>query len=206
MQTITPAADGARAESPDELLSRTLNVSKWNPSLTLLYFHTPHEDVEKGKLAGAALATFKQCRTFHDEQVVRWLALYHPVEVDMGKSDAKTAERLGCKEGVLFAVIDQHMNVLATSKGVEKPEQVEAFLKTTIKSEACKTYWTAIQSQIDEQKKALEEARALVKQEKFKEAMEKYTLILNSKVRVADFYDDAAKEAGKIARKADAAK
>lgn len=203
---VTPATDGAKAETPEELLSRTLNVSKWNPSLTLLYFHTPHEDVEKSKLTGSALATFKQCRAIHDEQVVRWLALYHPVEVDMGKSDAKTAARLGCKDGALFAVIDQNMNVLASSKGLERPEQVEAFLKTTLKSEVCKTYWTAVQAQIDEQRKTLDEARALAKQEKFKEAMEKYTLLLNSKVRVADFYDDAVKEATKVARKAEQAK
>ena len=202
---LTPGADakvGEKPETAEDRLARVLHVSSWNPSLTLLYFHTPHEDVEKNKLAGAAMASFKQCRTFHDEQVVRWLSLYHPVEVDMGPSDAKTAERLGCKDGAMFAVVDQHLNVIATSKPIATPEGVAQFLEKTIRSESCKSFWTNVQTTIDEQKKALEKARTLVKQEKFKEAMDQYAFIVNSNVRVADFYDEAVKESGKIARKA----
>ena len=205
-QVLTPAANAKAGEKPEtfeEQLSRTLHVSAWNPSLTLIYFHTPHEDIDKSKLAGAALATFRQCKTFHDEQVVRWLSLYHPVEVDMGQSDMKTAERLGCKDGAMFAIVDQHLNVIATSKPITSSEGVAAFLEKTIRSESCKSFWSNVQTTIDEQKKALEKARALVRQEKFKEAMDQYAIVVNSNVRVADFYDDAAKEAAKIARKAE---
>ena len=205
-QVLTPAADakpGEKVETPDEQLARTLHVSAWNPSLTLLYFHTPHEDLDKSKLTGAAGASFRQCKTFHNEQVVRWLSLYHPVEVDMGKSDAKTAERLGFKDGAMFAVVDQHLNVIATSKPIVNSDGVAAFLEKTIRSESCKSFWSNVQTTIDEQKKALEKARELVRQDKFKDAMEQYAIVVNSNVRVADFYDEAAKEAAKIARKAD---
>ena len=203
MTVLTPSKPGEKVETPEERLSKELRISVWNPSLTLLYFHTPHEELDKSKLKGSALATMLQCKTFHDEKVVRWLALYHPVEVDMGKSDLTAAQKLGFTDGAMFAVVDQRMNVLATSKALPTSEQLAGFLEKTIKSESCKSFWTNVQTTIDEQKKALEKARALVKQEKFKEAMEQYALVVNSNVRVADFYEEAVKESSKIARKAD---
>jgi hypothetical protein len=171
-----------------------------------LYFHTPHEDLQKDKLVGMALTTLNQCKTLHDDGVCRWLALFHCVEVDMGKSDAKTAEMLGYKDGALFAVVDQDMHVLATSKSMPKSDVVAGFLKTTIKSDACKKWWAPVQQQIDDQKKSLDEGRALAKQDKWKDALAKYQAVVNSNVRVADFYDDAAKEIVKVQRKADEAK
>ena len=198
---MTPAQPGEKTESPEALLRRTLHVSEWNPSLTLLYFHTPHADVKANQLAGAALATFKQCKTFSDEQVARWLSLYHPVEVDMATSDAKTAERLGFKDGAQFAVIDQDLNVLFTSKSLAESENVANFLKTTIKSDKCTKYWEPVQKRIEEQKAALAKARELAKQDKLAEALEQYKLIVDSTVLVADFFDDAAKEYAKVARK-----
>jgi hypothetical protein len=206
MTTVTPAEPGEKTETPEMLLRRTLHVSEWNPSLTLLYFHTPHADLDKSKLVGAALTTFKQCRTFSDEQVARWLSLYHPVEVDMATSDAKTAERLGFKDGAQFAVIDQDLNVLFTSKSLAESENVASFLKTTIKSDKCVKYWEPVQKQIEEQKVALAKARELVKKDKLEEAMEQYKLITGSHVLVAEFWDDAAKEAAKVARKLEQAK
>lgn len=198
---MTPAQPGEKTESPEALLRRTLHVSEWNPSLTLLYFHTPHADVKANQLAGAALATFKQCKTFSDEQVARWLSLYHPVEVDMAASNAKTAERLGFKDGAQFAVIDQDLNVLFTSKSLAESENVANFLKTTIKSDKCTKYWEPVQKRIEEQKAALAKARELAKQDKLAEALEQYKLIVDSTVLVADFFDDAAKEYAKVARK-----
>lgn len=202
---VTPK-NGEKVDSADDQLRHMVKVSAWNPSLTLLYFHTPHEDLDKSKLVGAAGATFRQCKTFHDEQVARWLLLYHCVEVDMGKSDAKTAERLGMKDGAMFAVIDQDLNVLGTSKSIPTSEGVASFLKNTMKSESCAKYWNAVQTQIDEQKTALEKARALMAKDKFKDALDQYNVVLNSKVHVADFWDDAAKEAVKAARKVEQAK
>jgi hypothetical protein len=204
-QAVTPTKPGEKPESRDDQLRRTLKLNVWTNGVTLLYFHTPHEGVDKTKLVGAALATLRQCKTLHDETSMRWLALYHCVEVDMGKSDAKTAERLGCKDGALFAVIDRKLNVLATSKPVEKSDGVAAFLKSTLKSDALKTAWAPIQSQLDAQKKALDEARALVLQKKFKEAVEKYDVVLTTNVHVADYWDKAVKEAVDARRHADEA-
>jgi len=205
-KAITPAAPGEKPETRLEQLQRILKVSSWTPSLSLLYFHTPHEDLAKDKLVGMALATLNQCKTLHSDDVCKWLALYHCVEVDMGKSDPATAQMLGYKDGAIFAVVDEKMNVLATSKTLPKSENVATFLKTTLKSDACKKWWAPIQKQIDDQKKALDDGRALAKQEKWKEAYEKYQLVLNSNIRVADFYDEAAKEVDKVKRKADEAK
>jgi hypothetical protein len=206
LNVVTPKEPGEKVETPEDLLKRTLHVSEWRPGLTLLYFHTPHDDLQKDKIVGAALATLKQCKTFHQEDVVRWLSLYHPVEVDMGKSDAKTAERLGAKEGVIFSVIDENLNVVATSKPLPESEGVSGFLKTTLKSDKATKYWAPIQEQIDQQKAALEKARALVAQKKFKEALEQYDLVVKTTVFVADFWDDAAKERKKIEAKAKDAK
>ena len=203
MQTITPTSPGERVETPDELLERTLKISKWNPGLTMLYFHTPHEGLEKAKLVGAAAATLRQCKTFRDENVSRWLGVYHCVEVDMSKSDLRTAERLGFKDGAIFSVIDQSMNVIATSKSVATSDGVTAFLKAAVKSEKAAKQWALIQARIDDQKKALEKGRALAAQEKWKEAREQYDLVLNTDTRVADFFDEARKEAAKVYRKAD---
>ena len=203
IQTLTPKEPGDKVESADDQLRQMVKVSTWTPGLTLLYFHTPHEALEKSKLVGAAAATLRQCGTFHDEDVAKWLLLFHCVEVDMGASDAKTAERVGCKDGALFAIVDQDLNVIATSKPIVTSEGVVSFLKKTIQSEACAKHWAVVQTQIDDQKKALEKARALMTKEKFKEALEQYRLVLDSKVRIADCWDDAAKEVMKAARKAE---
>jgi hypothetical protein len=204
VSVVTPSAPGEKVETPEDLLRRAVKVTTWTPSLTLLYFHTPHEELEKSKLVGAAGQTMRQCKTFHDEQVARWLSLYHPVEVDMGKSDAKAAERLGCKDGAIFAVVDQDLNVLATSKVIETSEGVKSFLEKTLKSEACKSFWAPYAKQMEEQKAELAAARALAKQEKWKEASEKYASILATPIfRVSgDLYDVAVKESAKAARKA----
>ena len=203
IQTVTPKDPSEKLESPDDQLGRMIKVTKWSPGLTLIYFHTPHEELDKSKLVGAAAATFRQCKTFHDEQVARWLLLYHCVEVDMGASDAKTAERLGFSEGALFSIVDQDLKVVATSKSITTSEGVASFLKKTMQSEPCAKHWATVQTQIDEQKKALEKARALMAKEKFKEALEQYRLVLDSKVRISDQWDEAAKEVAKAARKAE---
>ena len=78
-----------------------------------------------------------------------------------------------------------------------------AFLRSVIKSDACKAYWAPVQQQIDQQKAALEKARDLAKKQMWKEAVEQYDAVLVSATRVADFYDEAAKEAAKAAKKAD---
>lgn len=204
LAAVTPAANaGEKTDTPEDLLRRALKVTTWTPSLTLLYFHTPHEGLEKSKLVGAAGATLKQCKSFSNEKVARWLSLFHCVEVDMGRSDAQTAERLGYKEGVMFSFVDQELNVIATSKSLPESEALAGFLKNTLRSEACAKFWTPVQSTIDEQKKALAEARDLMKKEKYKEALDRYRSIIDSGVRVADFFDDAAKESVKAQRKAE---
>jgi hypothetical protein len=152
---------------------------------------------------GAAGATFRQCKSFRDEKVARWLSLFHCVEVDMGRSELKTAERLGFKEGVMFAFVDQDLNVVATSKSLPESDGLANFLKSTLRSPACAKFWAPVQTTIDEQKKALAEARDLMKREKYKEALERYKSIVNSNVRVAEFWDDAAKESVKATRKAE---
>lgn len=202
-KAITPAAPGEKPESRTEQLQRLLKVSKWTPALSLLYFHTPHENLPKEKLTGLPLASLNQCKTLFDDDVTRWLSLYHCVEIDMGKSDLATAQSLGFKDGAIFAVVDQDLKVLATSKALPKSENVATFLKNTLKSDTCKAFWAPIQKQIDEQKKALEEGRALAEKKKWKEALEKYQMVLNSNVRIADFYDEAAKEVVKVQRKAE---
>jgi hypothetical protein len=121
----------------------------------------------------------------------------------MGKSDMKTAERLGFKEGVTFAVVDQDLKVVASSKACfEKPELV-GFMKTTLQSDAAKTSWEIVQKQIDDQKATLARARDLAKHDKWKEAAEEYKLLINAPCKIADFYDEAVKEADKAVRKAE---
>jgi hypothetical protein len=205
IQTVTPTDPNAKLESPDDQLRRMIKVSTWSPGLTLLYFHTPHEGLTGPQLVGAAAATLRQCKTFHDEQVARWLLLMHCVEVDMGTSDAATAERLGFKDGAIFSIVDQDLHVLATSKPIATSDSVALYLKRTLQSDVCAKQWALVQAQIDEQKKELEKARALATQEKWKESLEQYRLVLDSKVRVGEPWDEAAKEVAKAARKAEQA-
>ena len=205
VQTVTPTAPGEKLETPDDQLRRMIKVSTWSPGLTLLYFHTPHEGLAPTQLVGPAAATLRQCKTFHDEQVARWQLLMHCVEVDMGTSDAKTAERLGFKDGAIFAIVDQDLRVVATSKPIATADSVALWLKKTLQSEPCAKHWASVQTQIDEQKKELEKARALAAQDKWKDSLEQYRLVLDSKVRIGEPWDEAAKEVAKAARKAEQA-
>lgn len=202
IQTATPK-EGEKLDTAEDQLRQMIKVSKWTPGLTFIYFHTPHEELKRSELVGQAGAAFRQCKTFFDEQVARWLLLYHCVEVDLGKTDAKTAERLGYKEGAIFSVVDQDLNVIATSKPIATSESVALFLKKTIQSEAAAKHWAPVKTQIDEQKKTIEKARALAAQDKWKEALEQYRAILDSTVRVGESWDAAAKEVTKAARKAE---
>src|SRR6266566_2150977 len=82
-------------------------------------------------------------------------------------------------------------------RNVTTSAEVVTFLKNTLKSEACKSFWAPVETTIAEQKAALEKARAFAKEGKWKEALEQYDLVLSSKVQVAEFYDDAVREEAK---------
>jgi hypothetical protein len=205
MAAITPT-DGEKVKTADDVLRDTLFIGPFDTKPTLLYFHTPHEDIDKSDLKGAALVTMRQCRALQGEQTSRWLSLYRCVEIDMAKSDLKTAERLGWKEGVIVSIVDKDLKVLGSTKPLAESEAVVAFLKGTMKSAPCGRFWGIVQTRIDEQKKRLDEARALAEKKKTEEALDAYREVLASDVRVADFYGDAEKEFAKLARKAEQAK
>src|SRR5262245_4693532 len=72
---VVTGEDVDKKPDPDDQLRKVIQISKWNPSLTVLYFHTDHEDMPKDKVTPAGVITAKQCKTLKDATAARWLSM-----------------------------------------------------------------------------------------------------------------------------------
>jgi len=168
-----------------------------DPRPTLLYFHHPHEDVEKPGAAGKA--SRKLCRMLAEEAFARWGLLVRCFEVDAENSDAKVLERLGAGDGPSFAIVDENLAVVAKSGSFVNAKTAAAFVRDAVTAKF-PAYWKSVSERIEEQKKLVAEARALAKQKKFDEAVARYDTVVWSDLRVGDFFDDACKEWAEVSK------
>lgn len=186
--------------SPDDDLRRLLKVSEMDLRPVLLYFHYPHEEGEKASAEGKL--SKKQCDQLVGEEVSRWALLYRCYEVDMGKSDRKVAERLGAGPGTSYAVVNGKLEVVARSGPIANDKAIAKFLGDTLR-DGCPSLWSDLGKQLEDQKSLLAEARKLAAKKDWKAAQEKYDLIVRSDLRIGDWWDEAAREADRIAQKAE---
>jgi hypothetical protein len=186
-------------KSADDRLRRLLGVSEMDPRPVLLYFHYPHEEDER--LSSEGRISKKQCGSVDEEKVARWCLLYRCYEVDMGRSDRKSAERLGAGPGTSFAVVNWKLEAVAKSGPMTKPEAVMKFLEDGLRV-GFADYWKDVAKRIDEQKALLAEARKLADKKDWKAAKERYDQIRTSEFRVYDDWDDAVTEANRVTDKA----
>lgn len=208
MDLVLPAISAITGETPkedatpvtvDDELRRILKVSEFDIRPVFLYFHYPHEDAEKP--TGEGKVSKKQCTELVDEQVSRWALLFRCYEVDMGKSDKKVADRVGAGSGTSYAVVNGKLEVIAKSGPIATSKAIGTFLENSLR-EGSPALWADIQKRLDEQKALLEEARKLAAKKEWKAAQEKYDLIVRSDLRIGAWWDDAAKEADRVAAKA----
>jgi hypothetical protein len=194
----TPAAitgaDGAEKETEADALRRMLGMSEWDPKPVLLYFHSEHEEKGVGK------PWADQCKQIDDENVARWSGLYHFVEIDRDKSEAKLLERFGAGAGPSFAIVNQDLEVKATSAEVGSPKKFATFLHSTVKKQFSE-YWGEIQTRLDEQKAALQEAKSLAKKKDVTGALMRVREVTRSSLRIGSFFDDAVKMDTKLTKK-----
>lgn len=193
----TPAAvTGADAEkeSEDDALRRMLGMSEWDPKPVLLYFHSAHDTKDQGK------PWREQCKQMDDEKVARWSGLYHFVEIDRDKSEAKLLERFGAAEGPCFAVVNQDLEVKTTSGAIGSSKKFASFLQTTVKKHFTE-YWGEIKVRLDEQKDALKEAKSLEKKKDITGALMRVREVTRSALRIGSWYDDAVKMDEKLTKK-----
>ena len=206
MDLVLPAFAVPTGETPKEGpitqeddLRRILKVSEFDIRPVLLYFHYPHEDDEK--LTPEGKLSKKQCAQLVDEQVARWALLFRSYEVDMAKSDRKAAERLGAAAGTSYSVVDGKLAVIAKTGPMASSKATAQFLESALRDGA-PALWADVQKRLEEQKAILDEARKLAAKKEWKAAQEKYDLVVRSDLRIGDWWDDAAKEADRVAQKA----
>jgi hypothetical protein len=197
--TAESGSAGSAAKSADDELRHLLRVSEMDPRPVLLYFHYPHESDDKSTPEGRI--SKKQCGSVDEEKVARWCLFYRCFEVDMGRSDRKTAERLGAGPGTSFSVVDWKLEAVAKSGPIAKPEGLTKYLEDALHN-AFPDYWAGIEKQVTEQKALLAEARKLAAKKDWKAAKERYDKIRTSDFRIYDDWDDAVTEAGRVAEKA----
>ena len=187
-------------EPLDDPLRKTLHLSGWDPRPALLYFHYPHED---GEETAEARVSAKQCKAFDDEMVARWCGLFTCIEIDMGASDKKVAERLGWAEGVTFSIVNGDLEVMTTSPSVTSSKAITGFLRSAVTSKRFEAYWADVQKRLAEQESLLKEARALAAKKKLREALETYRQLYLSDLRIADWWESVAKEVVDLEKKVD---
>ena len=198
---VTPKEGAAGSAVPptdgDDHLKKLLRVHRMDPRPTLLYFHYPHEDVEKPGASGKA--SRKLCRMLAEEAFARWGLLVRCFEVDAENSDAKVLERLGVGEGPSFAIVDENLAVVAKSGSFVNAKTAAAFVRDAVTAKF-QEYWKAVSARVEEQRKLVAEARALAKQKKFDEALTRYDTVVWSDLRIGDFFDDACKEWAEVSK------
>jgi hypothetical protein len=170
-----------------------------DPRPIFLYFHYPHEDDEKSTPDGRA--SKKQCGSVDEEKVARWCLLYRCYEVDMGRSDRKSAERLGAGPGTSFAIINGKFEAVAKSGPIAKPEGVAKFLEDALKT-SFPDMWKVVEERVAEQKTLLAEARKFAAKKEWKAAAERYEKIRTSDTRIYEEWDDGVNEALRVIEKA----
>ena len=195
---VTPKQEGEETASEADLVREMLDMSEWDPKPVLLYFHREHDDAAENADAGKPWK--KQCSELDDEKVARWAGLYHFVEVDVDKSEARMLERFGAGEGPSFAIVNQDLEVVAKSTAIPNAKRFAGFLQTTVKSHFDE-YWATIEARLDEQKDALREAKSLEKQKDIVGALSKVRAVTRSTLRIGDHFDDAVKLDGQLAQK-----
>ncbi len=191
---ITPR-EGEQEEkvSEDDRIRRVFRISAMDPKPVLLYFHFDHEDAKLGK------TSLKQCGQLNDETVARWSQLYHCVEVDTALSSRKAVERFGAGTKPSFAILNSDLEVVAKSSAVGS-KQLVTFLKTTVEKKFPE-YWTEVTRRLEEQKKAVSEARTLAKKRDLDGAIMRLQEVRWSELRIGPWWDDAVKEFNRIERK-----
>lgn len=191
---ITPR-EGEQIEqlTEEQRLSAALYISEWEPKPTLLYFHIEHDDAKLGK------ASLDQCKALDDEKVARWSQLYNCVEVNVAESSDELLQRFGYEAGPSFAVVDNTLNVVATSKAIGSSKKFNSFLQKTLKSHFGE-YWKDVQEQLDEQKKLFQEAKSLARKKDLERARDRLHEVRISTLRIGDWWDDARKEAERLDR------
>jgi len=192
---VTPREGEGKVEEADAIRDM-LAMSEWDPKPVLLYFHRGHDDED----GDAGKPWKKQCQQIDDELVARWAGLYHFVEVDVDKSEAKMLARFGAAEGPSFAVVNQDLEVKATSAAIPNAKRFASFLESTVKSQF-EDYWAAIQERIDDQKESLREAKSLEKKKDVVGALSAVRSITRSALRIAPFFDEAVKLDEKLTKK-----
>lgn len=193
---VTPKEGEPAPKTEDEHLKDLLRIHRMDPRPTLLYFHYPHEDLEKPGVAGRA--SKKLCEMLADETFARWGLLVRCVEVDAEKSDARILERLGVGTGPSFSLVNEKLEVVAKSGPFATSKGAAAFLKQNVTA-GFPDFWKVLQERIDAQKALIAEGRALAKQKKFDEALARYDAVVFSDLRIADFFEDACREAEDVA-------
>lgn len=193
---ITPKEGEKAGKTGDEQLAETLRIHRMDPRPTLLYFHHEHEDIEKPDAAGRA--TKKLCEMLADDAFTRWGLLIKCVEVNVAKSDAKLIQRLGAGEGPSFAILDHKLEVVAKSGAFATPKLAGIFVRDAVTT-SFPNYWKELNRRIEEQRKVVAEARALVKEKKLEDALTRFDSVIFSDVRVGDFFDDICREADTVA-------
>lgn len=170
-----------------------------DPRPVLLYFHYPHEKDDEVTPEGKI--SKKQCVSILDDAVSRWCVLYRCYEIDMSRSDRRTAERLGAGTGTSFSVVNGKLEVVARSGPLATVKAVTTFLGDALRK-GSPEYWAGLEKRIEEQRATLAEARKLAAKRDWAAARARYDEVRNSDLRVADFWEDAVTEGAQADAKA----
>lgn len=202
-KTVTlTEGDKTPGESEDEYLRRLFRIHPMDPRPVFLYFHYGHEKDPKSKapVSAAGKASEKQCGVMADAKFIRWGPLVRCIEVDMDRSDARIAQRVGLGDGASYAFVNEKLSAVAKAEDFADGAAAAAFIEKAIKTHYA-DYWKTLEERIAEQKVTLAAAKELEKQKKLDEALDKYREIVNSDLRIADFWEDTYKDAEKLAAK-----
>lgn len=191
--------DQSKPTTTEDELRKLLLLSEWDPRPVLLYFHYPHEDDVKPTSDGRM--SKKQCETVNDETVARWCLLFRCYEVDMGKSDRASAERLGAGTGTSFSIVRGKLEVVSKSGPVKDAKSLAKFMEDALR-QGCTEWWSSIEKRLEEQKKLIEEARKLAAKKDWKAAKERYDQVRSSELRITPEWEAASTEAIRVDEKA----
>jgi hypothetical protein len=191
-QRVVTAGDDGKSEKPltrEEHLKQALGVPdallRGDTRPLLVYFHAPHDKTPNGKLSDTLCD-----KVLGDETAARWGRLFRGVQLDLATSDRKFLDLLEAGTSPSFSVFDADAKLVAKLGAPNTAAKLQKALEGVVATKLPEVA-RRVRLALEAQDVAMDAAKALMKQDRWKDALVQLDTVRFADVRVGPHFDKA---------------